>query len=206
MQVKKEEVRDKLLDAGHKVFSEVGYEKASLRKIVKEAGTTLGNFYNYFDGKEALYDGLVGEEYTKFMYFIHHHDDLTKDRPDDLWDINDVSTWSTVLNEYMGQIIPVFSEKFLLLIDKSEGTKYESFKVNVIDFFEEHYLEHVQNFGDGKDNGYGRIVSTMFVEGLIKLIKLHLGTKKLGEMIIKHFVFFAVGTMGLIKFEKEDDR
>lgn len=183
------------------MFSEVGYEKASLRKIVKEAGTTLGNFYNYYEGKEALYDGLVGEDYHKFMYFIEHHEDLTKDRPNELWDINDVSTWSSVLNEYMGQIIPVFSDRFLLLIDGSAGTKYENFKTRVIDFFEEHYLEHIGSFGKGRDDGYARVASTMFVDGLIYLIKTHLKSEKLNQMVVKHFVFFAIGTMGLIKYD-----
>lgn len=48
-------------------FLEKGYQGASLRKIVKEAGVTTGAFYGYYKSKEELFDALVGEQYDTLM-------------------------------------------------------------------------------------------------------------------------------------------
>lgn len=53
--------------AGLREFMEKGFQGASLRNIVKEAGVTTGAFYGYFDSKEALFASLVEEQYTYFM-------------------------------------------------------------------------------------------------------------------------------------------
>lgn len=202
MQVKKEEVRDKLLEAGEIIFQEVGFEKASLRKIVKEAGTTIGNFYNYFETKEELFSILVEEEHQKFMYFLEHHEDHDDNHPDELWDVNDVNIWNDGLTEFIAGLLPVFTPRFVLLVDKSEGTKYDGFKQSLIEFFEEHFLDHVKQFGNNTYNPYARVVSTMFVNGLVDLIKQFMNDESLGHLIANHFMFFTIGTMGLIKNDK----
>jgi len=43
-----------LLDAAARVFSEVGYDKASMRRIAAEAGVSLAGIYHYVAGKEEL--------------------------------------------------------------------------------------------------------------------------------------------------------
>ncbi|MBI9011742.1 MAG: TetR/AcrR family transcriptional regulator [Clostridiales bacterium] len=195
MQVKKEEVREKLLGAGEIIFQEVGFEKASLRKIVKEAGTTIGNFYNYFETKEELFSILVEEEYQKFMYFLEHHEDHEDNQSDE---IGDIDIWSEGLTEYIAGLLPIFTPRFVLLVDKSEGTKYEGFKHSLIEYFEAHFLEHVKQFGN-THNPYARVVSTMFVNGLVDLIKQFMNNESLGHLVANHFMFFTLGTMGLIK-------
>ena len=42
-------------------FLEKGFQGASLRNIVKEAGVTTGAFYGYYKSKEELFDALVKE-------------------------------------------------------------------------------------------------------------------------------------------------
>ena len=48
-------------------FLEKGYQAASLRNIVKNAGVTTGAFYGYYDSKEALFAALVDEPYQYLM-------------------------------------------------------------------------------------------------------------------------------------------
>ena len=52
---------DVILKAGKKEFLTYGYEKASLRRIAKEASVTTGAIYGYFAGKEALFDALTAK-------------------------------------------------------------------------------------------------------------------------------------------------
>lgn len=44
-----------------------GFQSASLRNIVKEAGVTTGAFYGYYKSKEELFDALVGVQYKTIM-------------------------------------------------------------------------------------------------------------------------------------------
>ena len=50
-----------ILEAGKKEFLTYGYEKASLRRIAKEASVTTGAIYGYFPVKEALFDALTSD-------------------------------------------------------------------------------------------------------------------------------------------------
>ena len=43
-----------LLDAAARVFSEVGYDRASMRRVAAEAGVSLAGIYHYVAGKEEL--------------------------------------------------------------------------------------------------------------------------------------------------------
>lgn len=58
---------DAILSAAKKEFSEKGFQSASLRKIVKDAGVTTGAFYGYYKSKEELFDALVGECYDTIL-------------------------------------------------------------------------------------------------------------------------------------------
>lgn len=51
--------RENILQAAKKEFLENGFQQASLRSIVKNAGVTTGAFYGYFQSKEALFRSLV---------------------------------------------------------------------------------------------------------------------------------------------------
>ena len=46
---------DAILSAAKREFSEKGFQSASLRKIVKDAGVTTGAFYGYYKSKEELF-------------------------------------------------------------------------------------------------------------------------------------------------------
>ena len=61
MQVKKPEVRKKLLIAAKAEFTSNGYERADMRSIASAAGFTVGNIYRYFENKEDLFNCVVNE-------------------------------------------------------------------------------------------------------------------------------------------------
>lgn len=65
-----------ILEAGKKEFLTYGYEKASLRRIAREASVTTGAIYGYFPGKEALFDALTGDTAEELvdMYVKIHRD------------------------------------------------------------------------------------------------------------------------------------
>jgi AcrR family transcriptional regulator len=62
-----EERRKELIDAACKVFMEKGYIATTVSDITREAGTSHGTFYVYFDGIEEIFDAVaqhyVAQEY-----------------------------------------------------------------------------------------------------------------------------------------------
>ena len=60
-----------------------GFKNASLRQIVKDAGTTIGNFYNYFENKEALFTDIDGKvelplnDGERYLFRFFNYQDTT---------------------------------------------------------------------------------------------------------------------------------
>lgn len=51
-----------LKTAAYDVFSKKGYKEAGISEIAKRAGVAVGSFYNYYDGKEAIFLDVYIEE------------------------------------------------------------------------------------------------------------------------------------------------
>ena len=67
-----------ILEAGKKEFLTYGYEKASLRRIAKEASVTTGAIYGYFPGKKALFDALTSDTAEELLdLYRKEHRDLS---------------------------------------------------------------------------------------------------------------------------------
>ena len=53
--------RQKILAAAERIFGELGYERASIVEITRDAGVAQGTFYVYFPSKKAVFEELVWE-------------------------------------------------------------------------------------------------------------------------------------------------
>jgi len=59
MQQRSEETRTKIIDSAIKLFSNTGYNKASVDEICAEAGISKGAFYHHFKSKQELFLALL---------------------------------------------------------------------------------------------------------------------------------------------------
>lgn len=59
--------RQELIDIALKQFIENGYEKTSIRSILKEAGGEIGMFYHYFKSKNEIYEAVLGHYNEKYV-------------------------------------------------------------------------------------------------------------------------------------------
>jgi len=57
-----------ILKAAKKLFSEQGYEKTSVRQIVEEANTSMGNLYFYFPNKMSILKTIC----TNYVYILRN--------------------------------------------------------------------------------------------------------------------------------------
>jgi AcrR family transcriptional regulator len=55
----KEVARTRIIQAATKIFSEKGYQQASMDDIAKEMGVTKATLYSYFDSKKDIYNVIA---------------------------------------------------------------------------------------------------------------------------------------------------
>jgi AcrR family transcriptional regulator len=60
-QLRRDAMRMRILAAARELFASQGYQATTLRQVVEQAGTSIGNCYFYFTDKEALLHALVEE-------------------------------------------------------------------------------------------------------------------------------------------------
>jgi len=75
MQQRSEETRTKIMDAAIKLFSQQGYNKASVDDICTEAGISKGAFYHHFKSKQELFLALL----DGWLQTIDHAIEASKD-------------------------------------------------------------------------------------------------------------------------------
>ena len=130
--------REKLLESAKQEFMEKGYMKASLRTICKNAGVTTGALYFFFQGKEDLLKELVEEPLRGLAVLIQEHFS------------EELETFAGVVNlgvdnadiraaKKIVHFLYQHYDVFLILLTKSQGSRYEDIVSHFADWGEEHY-------------------------------------------------------------------
>ena len=63
--------RQAILDAARDVFSDLGYETATVRDIIRRTGLSVGAFYNYYRSKEEVFAALADDGARRFRPILH---------------------------------------------------------------------------------------------------------------------------------------
>ena len=79
---KGEHTRQRILAAATSVFSEYGYEKASIARICGALGIARGTLYQYFRDKQSLFHALVDEQLDQIRHFTVPIDWRAADAPE----------------------------------------------------------------------------------------------------------------------------
>jgi AcrR family transcriptional regulator len=64
-EVTKAQNRRAILDAAQEIFTEMGYDAASIRDVVRRSGLAAGTFYNYFPDKQSVFQAVLEEHTTE---------------------------------------------------------------------------------------------------------------------------------------------
>jgi AcrR family transcriptional regulator len=135
MQVLKPEIRQKILNVSEKIFFEKSFQEASTREIAKKSGISVSNLYKYFKNKESLFYEVTSIFYNSFKnglnnFFKHRDENFNRNRVE-------------LISEKLGEIIKKDRIKFVIVMEKSKGTKYENFMNELIDIFEKHLVNGI---------------------------------------------------------------
>ena len=123
---------EKIQEAALAEFLDKGFQGASLRQIVKNAGVTTGAFYGYFSSKEALFASIVEPHAAalmgRFMQAQTGFAELPeKEQPEHMGEA------SGNYVEWMVDYICQHREPVKLLLCRAEGTSYEHFIHNMVE-------------------------------------------------------------------------
>lgn len=116
---------ENILTVAREEFLQKGFQGASLRNIVRQAGVTTGAFYGYFKSKEDLFDILVKEPYTHILEMYQttldtfHNFSPEKQRTCMMeYTIKEMSKMTNYIYDHF--------DAFKLILCYSEGTPYEN--------------------------------------------------------------------------------
>ena len=172
MQLKKEKVKKRIEDAAREDFLEYGFTKTSMRNIARKAKVSTSNIYNYFESKDNLFYSLIDPIYIKVKDLLYNLFETEKN----LGENEFFKLISDVFAHPVGEIIKQNAKELIILMDKSEGTKFYNFKEELIKLIESHFTESIIHEKKAKQNNLNNtfvmhIIATNLLEGLLELAK-----------------------------------
>ncbi|WHH58737.1 TetR/AcrR family transcriptional regulator [Petroclostridium sp. X23] len=168
MQVLKEEIRFSILNAAKELFLEKGFEMASMNMIAKKAGISKSNLYNYFPSKEDIFYVLTEYAYDKIESVL---EDLFNHGSDDNFD---VERFVALASEKLISLLTKYKKEMMLIVDCSQGTKFEGTKQAFILRLQEHYISEFKKFDilvEDNDYFFVHYIATSLIEGLLEIIR-----------------------------------
>lgn len=191
MQVLKDEIRENILSKAQDLFIKKGYQKTSMKEIADQCGISKSNLYNYFNGKESIYEILTVsirenlKDFTSVLYNHHFDHDFGSEAF-----IEFVATkiHTYVLKDRIG---------FLLIMNCSEGTNYEKYKENVVTSMAEHFMD------DLKEHKFSsaltiNVIAENLIEGLLQITNNCTDSRESYEAFYSLVYYHVYGMMALI--------
>jgi AcrR family transcriptional regulator len=141
MQVLKSAINDSILNNAESMFYALGYLGTSMRELAKKVGISFSNLYRYFENKSDLYDALMQPYYTAFMETIARlmeHDE------------NEVSSYQHIqqISDLFIHLIKLDRKKFVILMEGSQGTRYETVHKEMIQAIQERIQASLPNLAE----------------------------------------------------------
>lgn len=178
-------------------FLEKGFQGASLRQIVKNAGVTTGAFYGYFSSKEALFNALVEPHAAALMGRFMEAQTSFAELPEEE-QVSHMGEESGNYVRWMVDYICQHRDPVKLLLTRSEGTSYERFVHNMVEVEVEYTLRYIEVLRHlGKDvpelsNSICHIIASGMFNGLFE-IAIHDMPKEQALQYVEQFRTFYTG-------------
>ena len=178
-------------------FLEKGFQGASLRQIVKNAGVTTGAFYGYFSSKDALFNALVEPHAAALMGRFMEAQTSFAELPEEE-QVSHMGDESGNYVRWMVDYICQHRDPVKLLLTRSEGTSYERFVHNMVEVEVEYTLRYIEVLRHlGKDvpelsNSICHIIASGMFNGLFE-IAIHDMPKEQALQYVEQFRTFYTG-------------
>lgn len=174
MQVKKEDIKEKIKASARELFFLVPYKDASMRDLAIKSNTTVGNIYRYYENKEILYDDILKETYDCVVKLIKVTDlvkvFMKKRTVTDEKKLYKSTKFKDFLLDSIIKIIAKNSVELYILINNSDGSKYENTKDRISDLIKATVLKMVDGVSEATATTYSFVIIST-ISYLLKLYK-----------------------------------
>ena len=200
MQVKKENIRERILEAAREEFQKKNYQKASMRQIAKKAEVTTSNIYNYFENKDDIFTTIlqplidkieIGKR--KLAEFEFNRKEAHSENLED----------HLILVEESAKFVNQNREGLKLLIFNAEGSALENYTDELISWFTENFKKSINGKHHQKiDSFFYRITTSIWINTIREVLLKDIKGKRLIQNAKDLMTFIFHGWKGLVE-EKE---
>ena len=140
-QVPKQQVRDAFTAAAAETFAELGFERATMADVAARAGSSVGNLYKYFPGKQQLFEAAVPAE------LVHELKQRTRARIRALGAAKDVrelgahAEYHALAGDLLDYCLK-HRAAVVVVLARAEGTKLASFRHDFVEKLVEWALDY----------------------------------------------------------------
>ena len=166
---------ESIQQAAMQEFLDKGFQGASLRQIVKNAGVTTGAFYGYFSSKEALFTAIVEPHASMLMSRFMEAQTTFAELPEEEQPKH-MGVESRDHVAWMVGYICQHREPVKLLLCCAEGTSYEHFFHNMVEVeveYTQRYMEVLRRLGQDipvLDKSLCHIIASGMFNGIFEIV------------------------------------
>jgi len=191
MQVLKENVKENIYQAAIEEFYEKGFLKAKMQDIAKKAGISTGLTYSYYNNKEDLFAVIVEPIYKEILQPLENEEERD----------SEIGNPTNLFEQESSSILQLLRQKreiFLILIDRSKGTRFEKAKEQIINVTKEHIKRQLSPKVNSQifriDEAFYHILANNFIEGLLEIARHYQGSLWAENMLklLTHQYFYGV--------------
>ena len=203
------ETKERLIESARAEFSEKGYTKASLRKICADAGVTTGALYFFFKDKEDLFSAIVEQPFNELKSLLLGHFTSEKEIP--LSEIYEhINGGHDELSAAMIHQLYANYEAFMLLLTKSQGTRFERCVDEMVDMTDKTYRAMAENMARQLPNKHINSymlhwLSHMIIDAFIHLLTHEPNEKKAVGIMSRIMNFYVSSWVGLVFEDKKNN-
>ena len=188
MRVLNDEIRTRILQVAEKLFCEKGYLETTTRSIAKEVGISVSNLYLYYENKEMIFNAVAEPIFQQFITELSknmNHEDSQNELNENI-------------SFVIGKMVAARQGQFLLIFEKSKGTKYDGFQDKMIELVQNHIISQLNDKITDKAL-LSSVLDRNLIEGIVTIVKKKREEEHL-EQNLKHLTdFYVEGIKQFIK-------
>jgi AcrR family transcriptional regulator len=131
VQVPKEQVRQALVDAAASAFVELGYEATTMAAVAERAGSSVGNLYKYFSGKQQLFDAAIPAELVQELSRLTRARMRAMGAAKDVRELPADAPYHAVAGELLDYCL-AHRAAVIVVLSRAEGTPFAGFREQLV--------------------------------------------------------------------------
>ncbi|MCG8642926.1 MAG: TetR/AcrR family transcriptional regulator [Desulfobacterales bacterium] len=202
MQIKKEEIAGRILEASRTEFLMKGFQKTSMRGIADKSGVALSSIYTYYSGKDHIFKELVLPLLNEFNTMLREHNNpkyLSKD-------VFYSEKYHTQRIGELFNLVENYRTELKLLLLNAQGSELADYREELIDRYTEKGIEFVSVFNERYpelNNSISRFfihnATAWWISILQEMVMHDMQEEEMKQFITEYVNFFIAGWGRLMK-------